>query len=108
MMPWGCTTRFVPRFLPMWTSFGKLEPGSVGGSDAIAALLQDRNERTVKKAGALSTAFWDSSALLPLCIQEITAAARFDLSCESLRRSCGGQARWKCTVQWPDSIEAEP
>jgi predicted nucleic acid-binding protein len=27
----------------------------------------------MKKAGALSTAFWDSSALVPLCIQESTS-----------------------------------
>jgi hypothetical protein len=27
----------------------------------------------VKKAGELSTAFWDSSALVPLCIQENTS-----------------------------------
>ena len=29
-----------------------------------------------------------------------------DLTCKSLRRSCAGQARWECTVPWPDSVEA--
>lgn len=51
----------------------KIKTGTVDNSDAITALLKEQGRRTVKKTGEPAAAFWDSSALVPLCIQESTS-----------------------------------
>ena len=61
----------------------------------------------MKKTFEPTTAFWDSSALVPLCIQESTSRQVRSHLRKFAPVVWWASVRWKCTVQCPDSIEAE-
>ena len=49
-------------------------------------------------------AFWDASALVPLCVHEITSR-RAQSRLHQFLPVAGGQAGLKCTVRWPGYID---